>query len=62
MLTQGGPNGRGQVDISPHLVTFMAFVSGFMAKDILSRIQDAGRKLFRRHMDGGGSGSAVSGG
>ncbi|WP_412776928.1 hypothetical protein [Thalassospira lucentensis] len=47
MLTQGGPNVSGQVDISPYLVTFMAFVSGFMAEDAFNRIQDAGRKLFR---------------
>ncbi|RCK29391.1 hypothetical protein [Thalassospira lucentensis] len=47
MLTQGGPNGSGQVDISPYLVTFMAFVSGFMAKDAFSKIQDAGHKIFK---------------
>ncbi|MBX2831348.1 MAG: hypothetical protein KTR23_09240 [Rhodospirillales bacterium] len=46
MLTQGGPDGSGQVDISPYLVTFMAFVSGFMAEDAFNRIQLAGKKLF----------------
>jgi len=47
MLTQGGPDGTGQVDISPYLLTFMAFVSGFMAEDAFARIQLAGQKLFR---------------
>ena len=47
MRAQGGPDGRGQVDISPYLVTFMAYISGFMAEDACNRIQDAGRKLFR---------------
>tara|TARA_E500000318_G_C3558996_1_gene212484 strand:+ start:220 stop:531 length:312 start_codon:yes stop_codon:yes gene_type:complete len=47
MLPQSGANGSGQVDISPYLVVFMAFVSGFMVKDAFNRIQDAGRKLFR---------------
>lgn len=47
MLTQGGPDGSGQVDISPYLVTFMAFVSGFMAEDAFNRIQLAGKKIFR---------------
>ncbi|MDG4718182.1 MULTISPECIES: hypothetical protein [Thalassospira] len=47
MLTQGGPDGTGQVDISPYLLTFMAFVSGFMAEDAFARIQFAGQKLFR---------------
>ncbi|HBU97068.1 MAG TPA: hypothetical protein DEF21_04065 [Thalassospira lucentensis] len=35
------------VDVSPYLLTFMAFVPGFMAKDAFNRIQDARRKLFR---------------
>ncbi len=47
MLTQGGADGSGQVDISPYLVTFMAFVSGFMAEDAFNRIQLAGKKIFR---------------
>lgn len=47
MVSQGGPDGSGQIDISPFLVTFMAFVSGFMAEDAFARIQAAGRKLFR---------------
>ena len=47
MLYQGGPNSSGQVDISPYLVTFMAFVSGFMAEDAFNRIQDAGQKIFK---------------
>ncbi|KXJ55038.1 MAG: hypothetical protein AXW12_11300 [Thalassospira sp. Nap_22] len=47
MVSQGGPDGSGQIDISPFLVTFMAFVSGFMAEDAFNRIQLAGKKLFR---------------
>ncbi|MEE3045158.1 MAG: hypothetical protein VX620_07905 [Pseudomonadota bacterium] len=47
MLTQGGPDGTGQVDISPYLLTFIAFVSGFMAEDAFARIKFAGQKLFR---------------
>ncbi len=47
MVSQGGPDGSGQIDISPFLVTFMAFVSGFMAEDAFARIQAAGQKLFR---------------
>jgi hypothetical protein len=47
MLTQGGPDGTGQVDISPYLLTFIAFVSGFMAEDAFARIQLAGKKIFR---------------
>jgi len=51
MVSQGGPDGTGQIDISPFLVTFMAFVSGFMAEDAFARIQFAGKKIFR--MPGG---------
>ena len=47
MVSQGGPDGTGQIDISPFLVTFMAFVSGFMAEDAFARIQFAGKKIFR---------------
>ena len=54
MLSQGGPDGGRQVDISPYLVTFMAFVSGSMAEDAFNPIQDAGRKLFRAQADGVG--------
>lgn len=60
MVSQGGPDGSGQIDISPFLVTFMAFVSGFMAEDAFARIQAAGQKLFRvtdDHDSGGGRGS-----
>ncbi|WP_336233439.1 hypothetical protein [Thalassospira sp. CH_XMU1458] len=59
MVSQGGPDGSGQIDISPFLVTFMAFVSGFMAEDAFARIQAAGQKLFRvtdDHDPGGGVG------
>jgi len=55
MLTHGDPDGSGQVDISLDLVTFMA-------EDACNRIQDAGRKLFWEHMDGGGPASAKLGG
>lgn len=60
MLTQGGPDGTGQVDISPYLVTFMAFVSGFMAEDAFARIQFAGKKIFRVTADeNGGKGPDI---
>lgn len=60
MLTQGGPDGTGQVDISPYLVTFMAFVSGFMAEDAFARIQFAGKKIFRVTPDeNGGKGPDI---
>ncbi|WP_417824578.1 hypothetical protein [Thalassospira lucentensis] len=55
MRAQGDPDGSGQVDISPYLVTFMA-------EDAYSRIQASGRKLFRGHMDDGGPGAAAMGG
>lgn len=51
MLMQGGPDGSGQIDISPYLVTFTAFVSGFMAEDAFTRIQIAGKKIFRVRAD-----------
>lgn len=53
MVTQGGPDGSGNIEISAFLVTFMAFVSGFMAEDAFNKIQDAGRKLFRVGADDG---------
>lgn len=53
MVSQCGPDGAGQIDISPFLVTFMAFVSGFMAEDAFARIQFAGQKLFRVTEDQG---------
>lgn len=53
MVTQGGPEGSGNIEISAFLVTFMAFVSGFMAEDAFNKIQDAGRKLFRVGGDDG---------
>ncbi|MFH1805439.1 MAG: hypothetical protein ABID63_11185 [Pseudomonadota bacterium] len=53
MVTQGGgAENTGEINISPFLLTFMAFVSGFMAEDAFNRIQDAGRKLFRARNDG----------
>jgi len=51
MVSQGGPDGSGQIDISPFLVTFMAFVSGFMTEDAFARIQFAAQKLFRVNND-----------
>jgi hypothetical protein len=46
MMAQGA-EASSAIEISPYLVTFMAFVSGFMAEDAFNRIQDAGRKLFK---------------
>ncbi len=56
MVSQGGSDGTGQIDISPFLVTFMAFVSGFMAEDAFARIQFAGKKIFRPPDEDGGKG------
>lgn len=45
VLTQGsGPN--NQIELSPYTVAFIAFLSGFMAENAFTRIQEAGRKLF----------------
>jgi hypothetical protein len=53
MVTQGGPDGSDNTEISAFHVTFMAFVSGLMAEDAFNKIQDAGRKLFRVGGDDG---------
>ncbi|WP_206927947.1 hypothetical protein [Thalassospira povalilytica] len=45
MLSQGGSDGTGQVDISPYLLTFKVFVSDFMAEDAFASTQFAGQKL-----------------
>ncbi len=47
VLTQGaGP--RNEVELSPYSVAFIAFLSGFMAEDAFTRIQEAGHNLFKR--------------
>lgn len=46
VLTQGaGP--QKEVELSPYSVAFIAFLSGFMAEDAFTRIQEAGRNLFK---------------
>jgi hypothetical protein len=51
MLTQGAAGTKGSVELSPYLVAFIAFISGFMAEDAFYRIQIAGRNLFRFKSD-----------
>jgi len=45
-LTQGASGSDGGLELSPYLVAFLAFVSGFMAEDAFGRIQAAGRAFF----------------
>lgn len=47
MLSQGTAQGNGKVELSPYMVAFVAFVSGFMAKDAFLRIQEAGKNIFQ---------------
>lgn len=44
MFSTGGSN--GSAEISPYMVAFLAFVSGFMAEDAFKNIQRAGQKIF----------------
>ncbi len=46
MLAQGGATTHGQVELSPYMVAFIAFVSGFMAEDAFKSIQNWGEKVF----------------
>ena len=46
MLTQGAAGTEGNVELSPYMVAFVAFVSGFMSEDAFSKIQEQGKKLF----------------
>ena len=45
MLTQGS-GGGGSVELTPYMVAFIAFVSGFMAESAFARIQLAGKRIF----------------
>jgi len=47
MLTPGSAGAAGHVELSPYMVAFIAFVSGFMAEDAFYRIQMAGKNLFQ---------------
>lgn len=51
-LTQGASTSDGSLELSPYLVAFLAFVSGFMAEDAFGRIQAAGRGFFRKDENG----------
>lgn len=44
MFSTGGTNGNAE--ISPYMVAFLAFVSGFMAEDAFKNIQRAGQRIF----------------
>lgn len=47
MLTQGSSAGPQKVELSPYMVAFIAFLSGFMAESAFARIEDFGKQLFR---------------
>lgn len=47
MLTQSVAKAEDSMELSPYMVAFIAFVSGFMAEDAFGRIQLAGRNLFQ---------------
>ena len=51
MLTQGGANAPTNVELSPYMVAFLAFLSGFMAESAFKRIEDAGRDFFKTKKD-----------
>ncbi|WP_417667181.1 hypothetical protein [Roseibium sp.] len=53
MLTQGGGDGVSRVELSPYMVAFIAFLSGFMAESAFAKIEDSGKKLFQTDSDGG---------
>jgi hypothetical protein len=52
MLTQGAAGAEERVELSPYMVAFIAFVSGFMAEDAFLRIQIAGAKMFQAEGQG----------
>ncbi len=47
MLTQGSTGSAGQVELSPYMVAFIAFLSGFMAEEAFVRIQFSGTEMFK---------------
>ena len=53
MLTNAGSGGASGAEISPYMVAFIAFVSGFMAEDAFKSIQRAGRSLFQERLPKG---------
>lgn len=58
MLTQGGSGQEQAVELSPYMVAFIAFLSGFMAENAFSKIEEAGEKLFKTE-DTNGSGQRL---
>lgn len=46
MLTQSSATSNGQIELSPYMVAFLSFISGFMAEEAFNRIRVAGRNLF----------------
>lgn len=46
MLSQGNNTPNGSVEIGPYMVAFLAFISGFMAKDAFAKIEEVGGNLF----------------
>ena len=46
MLTQGGESKPDTLQLSPYLVAFLAFVSGFKAEDAFEKIHEFGNRTF----------------
>lgn len=57
MLTQGGAGQETSVELSPYMVAFIAFLSGFMAESAFEKIEEAGRKFFKTDDPANGGGS-----
>ncbi|MEP3047540.1 MAG: hypothetical protein ABJL55_11400 [Roseibium sp.] len=47
MLTQGGAGQEKGVELSPYMVAFIAFLSGFMAENAFEKIEEAGQRFFK---------------
>lgn len=47
LLSQGSGPASKSVELSPYMVAFLAFLSGFMAEDAFRSIQNRGHQIFR---------------
>ncbi|MEP2705992.1 MAG: hypothetical protein ABJQ71_10770 [Roseibium sp.] len=62
MLTQGGAGQEKGVELSPYMVAFIAFLSGFMAENAFAKIEESGQKFFKAaDPNGNGNGDANEG-
>lgn len=52
VLTQGAVGANGNIALSPYLVAFLAFLSGFMSEDAFAMIQRFGRENFNPEAGG----------